>query len=201
MNVQRFTRTFLRTPVRLYQLSTNGTLSKTRRCCTTSVHADSQPLFPVLQSSFEAGNVDDDVVRRNRESNGPLFSEVIATRATITSRDDEMRAKDRSSRKLTVQERIDLLRDKDSEILDIGLFAGYNMSYGRIINASNVVSIAKVAGETCMVSANMWTFKGGTLYPIGVKKQLRAQEIAMENRLPCIYLVDSGGAYLPLQVG
>lgn len=198
MNVQRFSRTLLRTPVFLHQLPTSGAQPRTTWRC---VHSDRQPLFPVLQSSFEAAaDVNDDVIKRNRESNGPLFSDVIATRAAITSRDNEIRAKDRSSRKQTVQERIDLLRDKDSDILDIGLFAGYNMSYGRIINASNVVSIAKIAGETCVVSANVWTFKGGTLYPISVKKQLRAQEIAMENRLPCIYLVDSGGAFLPLQV-
>ena len=74
------------------------------------------------------------------------------------------------------------------------------MPYGDVYNASNAVAVVKVAGETCVVSANDWTIKGGTVYPVSLKKQLRAQEIAMENRLPCIYLVDSGGAFLPLQV-
>jgi 3-methylcrotonyl-CoA carboxylase beta subunit len=138
-------------------------------------------------------------VTRNAEKNFLLFTEVTATRAAILSKDDEIRAKDRSSRKLTDQERLELLRDEGSDILDIGLFAGWSMPYGRVVNASNSVSITKVAGETCVVLANIWTFKGGTVYPITLKKQLRAQEIAMENRLPCVYLVDSGGAFLPLQ--
>ena len=162
-------------------------------------HSSSHTAFPVIESSFESWSKSDEA-RRNLEQNRDLFSQVVATRAVVYSKDDEVKAKDRSSRKLTVQERVAMLTDEGSEVLDIGHLAGLNMSYGTVYNACNVVSVAKIAGETCVISANIWTFKGGTLYPIGVKKQLRAQEISMENRLPCIYLVDSGGAFLPLQV-
>ena len=193
MIVQKLSRTLLfRAIATRYQHLQQTSLSSSAVCA-------SKPAFPVLESSFESRSKSEEVTR-NAEKNLLLFSEVTATRATILGMDDEVRAQDRSSRKLTVQERLDLLRDDGSDVLDIGLFAGWNMPYGRVINASNSISIAKIAGETCVVSANVWTFKGGTLYPISVKKQLRAQEIAMENRLPCVYLVDSGGAFLPLQV-
>lgn len=155
------------------------------------------PQFPVIKSTFESNS---DEAKRNRDKNLRIFSALTATRADIHAADNKIRVQDRSARKLTVQERIDLLRDEGSEVMDIGLLAGLHMPYGRVNNASNAVSIIKIGGQTCIVSANVWTFKGGTVYPITVKKQLRAQEISMENRLPCIYLVDSGGAFLPLQV-
>ena len=202
MTFQKFGGTYLRSTgtqghLRVRKLLINHILHNRN---TSAASSSTEPSFPVIESHFESREVSSETTRRNREVNLKLFSEVAATRATITSWDDEIRTRERSSRKLTVQERIDLLRDPGSDVLDIGLFAGFNMPYGRVINASNAVSIVKVAGETCMVSGSVWTFKGGTLYPISVKKQLRAQEIAMENRLPCIYLVDSGGAFLPLQV-
>lgn len=155
--------------------------------------------FPVVESTFDSWSNSDEA-KRNRDKNLKLFSEVTATRDAIYDGDNKVRARDRSARKLTVRERIDLLKDEGSDVLDIGLWAGLSMPYGRVNNASNAVTIVKISGETCIVSANDWTFKGGTVYPITVKKQLRAQEISMENRLPCIYLVDSGGAFLPLQV-
>ena len=161
--------------------------------------SSSEAPFPVLHSQFEPA-ASEETARRNRDANLPTFAEVRAIRAAIEGADDEIRRKDRSTRKLTVRERIDLLRDSGSDVFHVGLFAGWKMPYGRVTNASNAVVVTKIAGETCVVSANIWTFKGGTLYPISVKKQLRAQEISMENRLPCIYLVDSGGAFLPLQV-
>lgn len=161
--------------------------------------SSSEAPFPVLHSQLESA-ASEDTARRNRDANLPTFAEVRAIRAAIEGADDEIRRKDRSTRKLTVRERIDLLRDSGSDVFHVGLFAGWKMPYGRVTNASNAVVVTKIAGETCVVSANIWTFKGGTLYPISVKKQLRAQEISMENRLPCIYLVDSGGAFLPLQV-
>lgn len=157
------------------------------------------PQFPVVESTFDSWSNSDEA-KKNKDKNLKLFSEVTATRDAIYESDNKVRTRDRSSRKLTVRERIDLLKDEGSEVFDIGLWAGFNMPYGRVNNASNAVSIIKISGETCIVSANDWTFKGGTVYPITVKKQLRAQEISMENRLPCIYLVDSGGAFLPLQV-
>lgn len=195
MDLQKLSRSFLFRAASLPQLRA----CVPRQRSSSYACASKLPSFPVLESTFESWSKSDQA-RRNLEQNLGLFSEVISTRAAILSKEDGVRVQDRSSRKLTVQERINLLKDEGSEVLDIGLFAGLNMPYGRVNNANNSVSIVKIAGETCVVSANVWTFKGGTLYPISVKKQLRAQEIAMENRLPCIYLVDSGGAFLPLQV-
>ena len=102
--------------------------------------------------------------------------------------------------KLLVRDRIQTLIDKDSPFLEIGQFAAYGM-YGddNIAAAGLVTGIGYVNGIECMIVANDATIKGGTYYPITVKKHLRAQAIAAENNLPCIYLVDSGGAHLPSQ--
>lgn len=194
MNIRKISKLFSATHKHLIHIS-----APLQWNSSVGVASSKLPPFPVLESTFESWSNSDEA-KRNKEKNLGLFSEVIATRAAIHSGDNKVRGQDRSSRKLTVQERIDLLKDEGSKVLDIGLLAGFNMPYGRVSNASNAVSIIKIGGETCVVSANVWTFKGGTVYPITVKKQLRAQEISMENRLPCIYLVDSGGAFLPLQV-
>ncbi|XP_069794517.1 probable methylcrotonoyl-CoA carboxylase beta chain, mitochondrial isoform X2 [Narcine bancroftii] len=100
--------------------------------------------------------------------------------------------------KLLVRERLRLLLDKE-EILELSPFAGLGMPYGDIPAAGCLTGIGKVSGVWSVFIANDATVKGGTVYPVTVKKQLRAQDIAMQNRLPCIYLVDSGGAFLPLQ--
>ena len=103
--------------------------------------------------------------------------------------------------KLTARERIDLLLDKDTERLEIGALAGYGMykEHGGCPSGGVVVVIGYVSGKQCIVVANDATVKAGAWFPITGKKNLRAQEIAMENRLPIIYLVDSAGVYLPLQ--
>ena len=103
--------------------------------------------------------------------------------------------------KLSARERIDLLLDKDSQTLEIGAFVGDGMyaEHGGCPAGGVVVVIGKVSGKQCVVVANDATVKGGTYYPLTVKKHLRAQEVAADNRLPCIYLVDSGGAFLPAQ--
>lgn len=102
--------------------------------------------------------------------------------------------------KLGVRDRLALLGDEGCEVLEIGLLAGLGMPYGDVPCGGNIVCVLEVCGEKCVVSASDWTVKGGCSYPITLKKQLRAQEIALQNRLPCIYLIDSGGAFLPLQV-
>ena len=102
--------------------------------------------------------------------------------------------------KLGVRDRLALLGDEGSEVLEIGVLAGLGMPYGDVPCGGNVVCVLEVCGEKCVVSASDWTVKGGSSFPITLKKQLRAQEIALQNRLPCIYLIDSGGAFLPLQV-
>jgi 3-methylcrotonyl-CoA carboxylase beta subunit/propionyl-CoA carboxylase len=101
--------------------------------------------------------------------------------------------------KLPVRERIDRLLDPGSPFLELSSLAAYGMYDDDAPAAGIVTGIARVSGREVMIVANDATVKGGTYYPITVKKHLRAQQIALENRLPCVYLVDSGGAFLPLQ--
>ncbi len=101
--------------------------------------------------------------------------------------------------KLPVRERIALLLDTGSELLELSPLAGYQL-YDHDVPAGGIITgIGLIHNRPCMVVANDFSVKGGTYYPITVKKHLRAQEIAQRNRLPCLYLVDSGGAFLPLQ--
>jgi 3-methylcrotonyl-CoA carboxylase beta subunit len=101
--------------------------------------------------------------------------------------------------KLLVRDRIDRLLDPGSPFLELSPLAGFELYEDDVPAAGIVTGIGHVEGVKCMVVANDATVKGGTYYPVTVKKHLRAQQIALENRLPCIYLVDSGGAFLPLQ--
>ena len=101
--------------------------------------------------------------------------------------------------KLLPRQRIDALLDPGSPFLEIGLFAAHGMYDGASPAAGAIAGIGRVAGREVMVVCNDATVKGGTYYPMTVKKHLRAQEIAAENALPCVYLVDSGGANLPSQ--
>src|SRR6059058_4314358 len=105
----------------------------------------------------------------------------------------------RSRGKLTARERIDRLVDPDSAFLELSALAAWDMYDGQAPGAGIVTGIGVVEGRECAIVANDATVKGGTYFPITVKKHLRAQEIARQNRLPCLYLVDSGGAFLPLQ--
>ncbi len=103
--------------------------------------------------------------------------------------------------KLTARERIAYLTDDHSDFLEIGVFAGDGMyeQYGGCPSGGVVTGIGYVQGRQCMIVANDATVKAGAWFPITAKKNLRAQEIAMENRLPVIYLVDSAGVFLPMQ--
>jgi 3-methylcrotonyl-CoA carboxylase beta subunit len=105
----------------------------------------------------------------------------------------------REQGKLPARERIDLLLDPGSSFLEIAPLAGFAMYEDDAPAAGVVTGIGRVSGREVMIVANDATVKGGTYYPLTVKKHLRAQAIAMENHLPCVYLVDSGGAFLPLQ--
>lgn len=106
-----------------------------------------------------------------------------------------------SQGKMTARERIEYLLDKDSNSIEIGAFAGEGMykEHGGCPSGGVVIKIGYIKGKQCMVVANDATVKAGAWFPITGKKNLRAQEIAMENRLPIIYLVDSAGVYLPMQ--
>lgn len=114
---------------------------------------------------------------------------------------DKAAGKQKAKGKLLARERIEYLKDKDAEFLEIGAFAGYDMypEQGGCPAGGVVGGITKVCGRTCMIVANDATVKAGAWFPITGKKNLRFQEIAMENRIPIIYLVDSAGVYLPMQ--
>lgn len=112
---------------------------------------------------------------------------------------EESRAKHKSRGKLTARERVARLLDPGSQFLEFSPLAAFEMYDHGAPGAGIVTGIGVIHGKECVVVANDATVKGGTYFPMTVKKHLRAQEVAMENGLPCIYLVDSGGAFLPLQ--
>lgn len=112
---------------------------------------------------------------------------------------EKAREKHLARGKLLPRQRIDQLIDAGTAFLEIGQFAAHNVYPDEVPAAGMVAGIGQVQGISCMIIANDATVKGGTYYPLTVKKHLRAQEIAEQNHLPCIYLVDSGGAFLPLQ--
>src|SRR5436853_695005 len=107
--------------------------------------------------------------------------------------------KHRSRGKLTARERIDRLVDPDSAFLELSSLAAWDLYDRQAPGAGIVTGIGVVEGRECVIVANDATVKGGSYFPLTVKKHLRAQEVAAQNRLPCLYLVDSGGAFLPLQ--
>jgi 3-methylcrotonyl-CoA carboxylase beta subunit len=109
------------------------------------------------------------------------------------------RAKHTARGKLLPRDRVDHLLDPGTGFLELGQLAAYGMYDNDAPSAGVITGIGRVSGVECMIVANDATVKGGTYYPMTVKKHLRAQEIAQQNRLPCIYLVDSGGAFLPKQ--
>lgn len=112
---------------------------------------------------------------------------------------EKNQARHKSRGKLLVRERIDALLDEGSPFLELSQLAAYEVYDDEIPAAGIVTGIGRIKGQECMIVANDATVKGGTYYPLTVKKHLRAQTIASENHLPCVYLVDSGGANLPNQ--
>jgi acetyl-CoA carboxylase carboxyltransferase component len=112
---------------------------------------------------------------------------------------EQATARHRSRGKLTARERVDRLLDPGSSFLELNALAAWELYAGAAPSAGIVTGIGVVEGQECVVVANDATVKGGSYFPLTVKKHLRAQEVAEQNRLPCIYLVDSGGAFLPLQ--
>ena len=133
---------------------------------------------------------------RMRQLVGDLRARVAAAREGGGAKYVE---RHRQQGKLPVRERIARLIDPGSPFLELSPLAGYGVYEDDTPGAGLVTGIGRVAGRDVIIFANDATVKGGTYYPITVKKHLRAQQIALENRLPCLYLVDSGGAFLPLQ--
>ncbi len=112
---------------------------------------------------------------------------------------EEAIARHRKRNKLLARERVQLLCDPDTPFLELSPLAAWDMYENEAPSAGIITGIGVVEGQECIIVANDATVKGGTYFPMTVKKHLRAQEIAEQNHLPCIYLVDSGGAFLPLQ--
>jgi 3-methylcrotonyl-CoA carboxylase beta subunit len=151
----------------------------------------------VIRSRLNPGGEE---FRANAGLSRQLVSELQAVSAAMAAGGSEAaRARHIARGKLLARERIDQLLDPGSPFLEVGALAAHGMYNGEVPCAGVVAGIGRVSGAECMVVANDATVKGGTYYPITVKKHLRAQEIALENHLPCIYLVDSGGAFLPMQ--
>jgi acetyl-CoA carboxylase carboxyltransferase component len=154
----------------------------------------------VLRSRLDPNGADE---RANLERMASLVDELRQRTAAVSERgaggDDKSIARPRERGKIPVRERIDLLLDPGSAFLELSALAANGLYDDDAPSAGMVTGIGKVEGTTCVIVANDATVKGGTYYPMTVKKHLRAQEIALENHLPCVYLVDSGGAFLPLQ--
>jgi 3-methylcrotonyl-CoA carboxylase beta subunit len=141
--------------------------------------------------------------RANAEAMQALVADLRARSAALTAGgaggDDSSIQRHRERGKLPVRHRIDRLLDPGSAFLELGMHAASGLYDDDAPGAGVVTGIGRIEGVECVVVANDATVKGGTYYPLTVKKHLRAQEVALENRLPCLYLVDSGGAFLPLQ--
>src|SRR5215210_5392255 len=150
----------------------------------------------LLQSNVERT----DEFARRRERMEQLVAE-LRERTAVVARGGGERAveRHRSRGKLLARERIDRLVDPGGAFLELGALAAWDVYDGQAASAGIVTGIGVVDGRECVIVANDATVKGGSYFPLTVKKHLRAQEVAEQNRLPCIYLVDSGGAFLPLQ--
>ena len=137
---------------------------------------------------------------RNAQAHRALVAELNAQLATARlGGPQRARARHVERGKLLPRERVDALVDPSSPFLELSPLAAHGLYGGEAPAAGIITGIGRVAGRECVIVANDATVKGGTYYPLTVKKHLRAQEVALQNRLPCIYLVDSGGAYLPMQ--
>jgi 3-methylcrotonyl-CoA carboxylase beta subunit len=151
----------------------------------------------VLETTINPGS---DEFRANQTANAALIADLEQQlEVTALGGGERSRARHLERGKLLPRDRVDRLLDPGSPFLELSPLAAHDMYDGDAPGAGLITGIGRVASRECVIVANDATVKGGTYYPITVKKHLRAQEIALQNRLPCIYLVDSGGAFLPLQ--
>ena len=161
--------------------------------------AESSKLKNVIDSSFDPQSA-------RAKANRAALLDLLAT---IRSQEETIRlgggtkaaAAQHAKKRLTVRERLKLLLDEGREFLELGLWAAYEMyaEYGGAPGAGVVTGLGRVCGRLCMIIANDATVKAGAFFPMTAKKVLRAQNIALENRIPTLYLVDSAGVFLPLQ--
>ncbi len=151
----------------------------------------------VLKSEISSSS---DLFRAQSQEMGALVADLMARRGEAALGGNERSRERHVGRgKLLPRERVTRLLDPGAAFLELSPLAANGMYEDAIHGAGLITGIGRVSGRECMIVCNDATIKGGTYYPMTVKKHLRAQEIAMENRLPCIYLVDSGGANLPNQ--
>uniref|UniRef100_A0A671VQW6 methylcrotonoyl-CoA carboxylase n=1 Tax=Sparus aurata TaxID=8175 RepID=A0A671VQW6_SPAAU len=164
--------------------------ARKRRALRSAFPVLEQPLQPIHQHVYESN-------LRNSIACHKKYVE-LSEKVRIGGGENAITRHTQRNRKLLVRDRLRLLLD-DEDFLELSPLAGLGLPYGDIPSAGCLTGIGRINGLWCVFIANDATVKGGTAYPITVKKQLRAQEVAIQNRLPCVYLVDSGGAFLPLQ--
>ncbi|MDH6263459.1 carboxyl transferase domain-containing protein [Bradyrhizobium sp. BR13661] len=150
-----------------------------------------------LHSSIDVSSSD---FARNSEAMRGLVADLREKLAQVAGGGGEASRNRHTSRgKMLARERVDLLVDPGTSFLELSPLAAHGLYGGDVHSASIVTGVGRISGRECVIVANDATIKGGTYYPMTVKKHLRAQDIARQNNLPCVYMVDSGGAFLPLQ--
>ncbi len=175
------------------QTPAEGTMPQRRKACAAELVCSPMAL---LESSVER----DEPFERRRERMEALVAELRGRTALVAAGGGtEALERHRSRGKLPARERIERLVDPGSAFLELNALAAWGIYEMQAPSAGIVTGIGVVEGSECVIVANDATVKGGSYFPLTVKKHLRAQEVAEQNRLPCLYLVDSGGAFLPLQ--
>ncbi|WFU21317.1 carboxyl transferase domain-containing protein [Bradyrhizobium sp. CB1717] len=150
-----------------------------------------------LHSSIDPSSSD---FARNAEAMRTLVADLREKLSQVAGGGGEASRNRHTARgKMLARERVDLLVDPGTSFLELSPLAAYGLYSGDVHSASVVTGVGRISGRECVIVANDATIKGGTYYPMTVKKHLRAQDIARQNNLPCVYMVDSGGAFLPLQ--
>src|SRR5271168_1943357 len=150
-----------------------------------------------LQSSTNPASSD---FARNAQAMRALVAELREKLDLVSGGGGETsRARHTSRGKMLARQRVDLLIDPGTAFLEMSPLAAHGLYGGDVHSASVVTGVGRISGRECIIVANDATIKGGTYYPMTVKKHLRAQDIARQNNLPCVYMVDSGGAFLPQQ--
>ncbi|MCK1477738.1 methylcrotonoyl-CoA carboxylase [Bradyrhizobium sp. 197] len=150
-----------------------------------------------LHSSIDTSSSD---FARNSEAMRSLVADLREKLSQVAGGGGEVSRNRHTSRgKMLARERVDLLVDPGTAFMELSPLAAYGLYGGDVHSASVVTGLGRISGRECVIVANDATIKGGTYYPMTVKKHLRAQDVARQNNLPCVYMVDSGGAFLPLQ--
>ncbi|MBC8025504.1 MAG: methylcrotonoyl-CoA carboxylase, partial [Steroidobacteraceae bacterium] len=153
--------------------------------------------MPIVESKVDRKSAE---FAANEAAMRALVADLAARQAkTALGGGDAARAKHVARGKMLPRERVEMLLDPGTPFLELSPLAAYGMYDDESPSAGIITGIGRVAGRECVIVCNDPTVKGGTYYPVSIKKHLRAQRVAEENRLPCIYLVDSGGAHLPSQ--